>query len=61
METVLFTALKVREEEIKIIEEARIKSYNSGILSYIWAPESKMVAHPVKPRAYNPTYRKNNK
>jgi hypothetical protein len=58
MEKVLFTVLKVHENEIKILEEARVKSYNSGLLSYIWAAdEEKMVAHPVKPRAYNPTER----
>ena len=59
MEKVLFTVLKVHENEIKILEDARVRSYNSGILSYIWAAdEEKMVAHPVKPRAYNPSERK---
>ena len=59
MEKVLFTVLKVHENEIKVLEEARVKSYNSGIMSYIWAAdEDKMVAHPVKPRAYNPTERR---
>jgi len=28
MEKVLFTALKVHEKEIKIVEEARVKNYN---------------------------------
>ena len=55
MEKVLFTVLKVAESEISKVQDARIKNYNSGLLSYIWAPEeNKIVAHPVKPRAYNP-------
>jgi hypothetical protein len=55
METVLFTVLKVNETEIKELQDARIKSYNQGIMSYFWAAESnKIVAHPVKPRVYNP-------
>ena len=54
MEKVLFTALKVHENEIKILEDARLKSYNQGFMSYIWAADPNLVAHPVKPRAYNP-------
>jgi hypothetical protein len=36
MEKVLFTVLKVSEAEIEILQEIRIKSYNSGLYSYIW-------------------------
>ena len=55
MEKVLFTVLKVNENEIAVIQEARVKSYNQGFMSYIWAAEvGKMVAKPVKPRAFNP-------
>ena len=37
-----------------MLQDARVKSYNTGIMSYIWAPEeNKIVAHPVKPRAVN--------
>ena len=53
MEKVLFTVLKIDEKEIEILHEARLKNYNSGIMSYIWAvDESKIVAHPVNPRHY---------
>jgi hypothetical protein len=56
MEKVLFTVLKVHDIDISILTEARMKSYNTGLMSYIWAAESgKMVAHPVKPRVYNPS------
>ena len=42
---------KIDEKEIEILHEARLKSYNSGIMSYIWAAdETKIVAHPVNPR-----------
>lgn len=58
MEKVLFTALKVHENDIKILEDARLKNYNQGLMSYIWAPEQNLVAHPVKPRAYNPSEKK---
>jgi hypothetical protein len=55
MEKVLFTVLKVNEHEVSVIQDARLKSYNQGIMSYIWAAEvGKMVAKPVKPRAFNP-------
>ena len=37
MEKVLFTALKINEMELKVVEEARIKSLNSGLISYFWA------------------------
>jgi len=48
MEKVLFTALKVHGNEIKILEEARIKAYNQGYMSYIWSADgSEMVATPV--------------
>ena len=56
MEKVLFTVLKVHENDINIVTEARMKSYNTGLMSYFWAAESnKLVAHPVKPRVYNPS------
>lgn len=59
MEKVLFTVLKVHEKEINELQEARLSSYNSGIMSYIWAAEaSDLVAHPVKPRAFNPGEKK---
>ena len=58
MEKVLFTALKVHENDIKILEDARLKNYNQGFMSYIWAPDPNLVAHPVKPRAYNPSENK---
>ena len=61
MEKVLFTALKVSEHEIKVIEEARIKTYNSGLMSYIWAPDPKIIAHPVKPRLVNPSEQRKTK
>ncbi len=55
MEKVLFTVLKVAEADIAGLQEARVRSYNQGLMSYIWAAEAaKMVAKPVKPRAYNP-------
>ena len=54
MEKVLFTALKVHENELKVVEEARLKHINSGLMGYIWAQDSNVVAKPVKPRAYNP-------
>lgn len=38
MEKVLFTALKFTDVEIKVIEDARLNNYNSGYMSYIWAP-----------------------
>ena len=51
MEKVLFTVLKIDEKEIEILHEARLKNYNSGIMSYIWAAdETKIIAHPVNPR-----------
>ena len=51
MEKVLFTILKIDEKEIDILHEARLKSYNSGLMSYIWAvDETKIVAHPINPR-----------
>ena len=51
MEKVLFTVLKIDEKEIEILHEARLKNYNSGIMSYIWAvDETKIIAHPVNPR-----------
>ena len=51
MEKVLFTALKVHDVDIKILEEARVKAYNQGYMSYIWsADKAEMVAHPVAPR-----------
>jgi hypothetical protein len=51
MEKVLFTVLKIDEKEIEILHEARLKNYNSGLMSYIWAAdETKIIAHPVNPR-----------
>lgn len=51
MEKVLFTVLKIDEKEIEILHEARLRNYNSGIMSYIWAAdETKIIAHPVNPR-----------
>ena len=51
MEKVLFTVLLIDEKEINILHEARLKNYNSGLMSYIWAAdETKIVAHPVNPR-----------
>ena len=48
MEKVLFTALRVHDNEVKVLEEARVKSYNSGYMSYIWAAdESNIVAQPL--------------
>ena len=44
MEKVLFTALRVNDTEIKVLEEARLKSYNSGYMSYIWSPDANLVA-----------------
>ena len=55
MEKVLFTALKVHENDLKKIEEARLNTYNQGIMSYFWSPSNNLVSHPVKPRAYNPS------
>jgi hypothetical protein len=37
MEKVLFTALKVHEGELKVVEQARLRSLNTGIMSYFWA------------------------
>ena len=55
MEKVLFTVLQVQEIDRESLQLARIQSYNQGLMSYIWAPESdKMVAQPIKPRAQNP-------
>jgi len=55
MEKVLFTVLKVQEKEVTLIQQARVRSYNSGIMSYFWAiEENKVVAQPVKPKAYHP-------
>ena len=39
MEKVLFTVLKVHEVDMKVLQEARVKSYNQGIMSYIWAAD----------------------
>ena len=48
MEKVLFTVLKVQEQDVSTLQEARLKSYNSGIMSYFWALElEKVVAKPV--------------
>ena len=55
MEKVLFTVLKVQESEVNVLQAARVAQQNTGLMSYIWAAEeSNLVAHPVKPRAYNP-------
>ena len=55
MEKVLFTVLKVQENDLEPLHDARIKNYNQGLISYFWAAETeKIVAKPVKPRAYNP-------
>ena len=59
MEKVLFTILKVDEKEVKTLQDARLRSYNSGISSYFWSLElDSVVAKPVKPRAYNPNDKK---
>lgn len=59
MEKVLFTILKVDEREVKTLQDARLRSYNSGISSYFWSLElDSVVAKPVKPRAYNPNDKK---
>jgi len=56
MEKVLFTVLKVHEAEVNVLQEARVKSYNTGLMSYFWAAETnKIVARPVGPRAFNPS------
>jgi hypothetical protein len=56
MEKVLFTVLKVHEAEVDVVMDARVKSYNAGLMSYFYAAEStKMVAKPLKPRAVNPS------
>jgi len=48
MEKVLFTALKVHDNDIKILEEARVAAYNQGYMSYIWSADgSDMVATPL--------------
>jgi hypothetical protein len=60
MEKVLFTALKVQENELKKVAEARMAAVNSGLMSYFWAPEN-LVAKPMKPRAVNPHERVNNR
>ena len=55
MEKVLFTVLKVHENEVNVLQDARLKSYNTGLMSYFWAAEgNKIVAQPLKPRVYNP-------
>ena len=56
MEKVLFTVLKVHEQDMKVLQEARVRSYNQGLMSYIWAADSaNIVAKPVKPRAFEPS------
>ena len=57
MEKVLFTALKVSENEVKVIEAARLNNYNQGLMSYFYNND-KLVAHPMKPRAVNPQEKK---
>lgn len=47
MEKVLFTALKVHEVELKMVQEARLRSLNSGWMGYFWAHDSKVVATAV--------------
>ena len=54
MERVLFTALRVNDQEINVLADARLKAYNSGYMSYIWAAEENLVAQPIAPRAVNP-------
>lgn len=45
MEKVLFTVLKVQELDLEPLQVARVQSYNSGLMSYIWAADSiKIVA-----------------
>lgn len=49
MEKVLFTVLQIQTEELESLKDLRVKSYNSGIMSYIWAADAeKIVAQPVK-------------
>lgn len=61
MEKVLFTALKIEDAELKKVEEARLKSLNSGLMGYIWAYDSDVIAKPVKfkkhPREHQTEYR----
>lgn len=51
MEKVLFTVLKIANKDIEIIQEARVKNYNSGLKSYIWSADpNQIVAHPTQIR-----------
>lgn len=48
MEKVLFTVLQIHTNELKSLKELRVKSYNQGIMSYIWAADADtIVAKPV--------------
>ena len=49
MEKVLFTVLQIQPTELESLKDLRVKSYNSGIMSYIWAADAeKIVAHPIQ-------------
>lgn len=49
MEKVLFTVLQIQPSELQFLKDVRVKSYNSGIMSYIWAADAeKIVAQPVE-------------
>ena len=49
MEKVLFTVLQIQPSELQFLKDARVKSYNQGIMSYIWAADAeKLVAQPVE-------------
>ena len=48
MEKVLFTVLHMEDLEVKKLQDERLKAYNQGLSSYIWAAdEAKMVAKPL--------------
>lgn len=50
MEKVLFTVLKLTEQDIKSVERARYKS-SQGILSYFYTSAASVVPRPVPTRA----------
>lgn len=59
MEKVLFTVLQIQPGELQFLKDARVKSYNSGIMSYIWAADAeKLVAQPVETTLTQPRVEK---
>jgi len=56
MEKVLFTVLQIQTDELKSLKDIRVKSYNQGVMSYIWAADADtIVAKPVSTFSKNPS------